>query len=440
MHKHFRPSAIILAMSSLFAHHAIAQSSVTIYGTMDLSLDSIHKSQGNVQGTVFGLSGVTPVPNSVASPAQTMTRIGTSLTGQSHFGLKGVEDLGGGWLAKFQLESAIVPDTGGLGSDGRLFGRMAWVGVTTPLGELRMGRQAAPMLAGYYLNSLERLGTTDLIGAGVIVNNLQIYQDNMLSYTARSGGWVGQASYSPNAGVASRVSAARASATTSTPVATPTTGQIVGGATAGSESDTNRGRTYGALGAYLGHNWKLIGAYHSNDFNAPVGLATTAGGFVPLFSINSYHAYMLGATYNFESSGTQLAVNHHDGQYKDSSGANPKVSTWSMAVKQTLGQFDLIGQVAHGEFTNFTQGKDVTLMFGADYNLSRRTAIYVRAGQLKDSRGSIVRAALTPVGLAGGPSVLLVPLGAVEIPLFSGAGASMDATTRLVGVGIRHSF
>lgn len=434
------PRIAMTALASTCATAALAQSSLTIYGTLDLSADAVHKSQGNVQGTAFGLSGSTPVPNSIAAPKQNTNRLSNSLTAQSHFGLKGVEDLGGGWQGKFQLESSIVPDTGSIGTDGRFFGRQAWVGLTTPAGEFRLGRQGAPMLGAYYLNSVERLGSTDLLAAGVTVNNLQVFQDNMVSYLMRSGPWVGQLSFSPNAGVATRVSAARSAATSSTPVATTTTGQIVGGASAGAESDTGRGRSTGGFLAYNASELTWVASFHRNNFDVPVGLATAAGGFVPLFNLKDYQSWMTGVKYRIESTGTQLVFNYHSGVLKDQSGTDPKVNTLAFAVRQSVGKFDLTAQIVDQRFANFTKGSDRAVMFGAEYNLSKRTALYARVGQIKDDRGNVVRSAVSPIGLAGGPAVLLVPLGSLEVPYFSGAGASMDATTRLVGIGLRHSF
>jgi hypothetical protein len=62
------------------------------------------------------------------------------------------------------------------------------------------------------------------------------------------------------------------------------------------------------------------------------------------------------------------------------------------------------------------------------------------AGQTHDRRGTPVTAALTPVAVAGGPTTVLVPLGSVELPVFSGAGANLDARTQIVAVGVRHAF
>jgi predicted porin len=214
-------SAACLTALALFAGQAAAQSSVTIYGTLDVGLDRIDKSQGNVQGTVFGVSGTTPVPNSIAAPASVTTRLSPSHTRQSNIGFKGVEDLGGGYRGLFVLEGGITIDNGGLANDNRLFGRQAYVGLTTPVGEIKAGRQASPMLIGYYLVTPEALGSTDFFGAGLVVNTVQTWQDNQLSYAIKQGPITAIVSYATNSGIGTGISAARATATASTPVATP---------------------------------------------------------------------------------------------------------------------------------------------------------------------------------------------------------------------------
>ena len=95
---------------------AQAQSNVTIYGNVDQYIGYIHSDSGK---------------------SITALNDGTSL--RSRFGFKGVEDMGKGYEAKFQLESSINADTGAGGN--RLFDRQAWVGINTPVGEFRIGRQ-----------------------------------------------------------------------------------------------------------------------------------------------------------------------------------------------------------------------------------------------------------------------------------------------------------
>lgn len=96
---------------------AHAQSSVTLYGIVDA-------------GLLFN--------NNVKGSRQYAMSQGTS----SRFGLKGAEDLGGGLQAIFTLESGVTTATGALGQGGLMFGRKAFVGVTsTTLGTLTAGRQ-----------------------------------------------------------------------------------------------------------------------------------------------------------------------------------------------------------------------------------------------------------------------------------------------------------
>ncbi|MBK1614018.1 porin [Rubrivivax gelatinosus] len=444
-------SAVALAAAAAFAcGSAQAQDgSVQIYGTLDLSADRIDKSEGNVTGTVQGLAGA----NSVVSPAQKQTRLAPSMTRQSHLGLRGTEPLGGGWEAKFTLEGSVIADTGTMGNDGRMWGRQAWVALTTPAGEVRLGRQVSPMLAAYFLGTLDGIGGTDLFATGVALNNLQTYQDNVISYGLRQGAWAGRISYSPNAGAAARISPVRSTATT-TPTGTipasgsaPQLGQILGGLTAGAESDDGRGKTWGAMVAYLGDELKAVAAYNRNDLsNVQLGLPfrvtpLSPDGFLPLFNTDNFTSYMLAAKYKF-AFGTELGGSYYQGQLEETGDTDPKMRVLAIAAKHTIGSLDLIGQLMQAKFTNFTKGKDSGFMLGADYNFSKRTAVFVRAGRVKDDRGNISNGnpALGGAGLAGGPIALLVPLGSTEVPLFSGAGMNIGADTKMFGFGMRHTF
>lgn len=110
-----------LAMAALgaFAGAAHAQSAVTLYGIVDEGLS--YTSNINHEHR-FGLdSGV--------------------LQG-SRFGLKGSEDLGGGLKAIFQLENGFNASTGALGQGGLMFGRQAYVGLSSAnAGTVTLGRQ-----------------------------------------------------------------------------------------------------------------------------------------------------------------------------------------------------------------------------------------------------------------------------------------------------------
>ena len=437
--KRFFLAATVVAWSST-SIAAFAQSSLTIYGNFDVALDRIEKSEGNVQGTVFGSSGGKQVPNAVAAPRSVTQRISPSLSRQSNLGFKGTESLGQGYSAFFNLEASLSLDTGMTANDGRLFGRQSYVGLGSPFGEVKIGRQASPMLAAYFRVTTEALGSTDLLAAGLVINTLQQFQDNALSYSVRHGSWSAMLSYSTNAGVGSGISAARSFATGSTPAANAATGQIVGGATAGAETAARRGRAQGAMLAYANDTLTVLGALHRNDFgDVPVGIVS-GGVLVPLFEANSYQSALLGAKYKLPNTGTSFAATVHLGRFDFAGTADPLVRTYGLGAKQAWGALALGIELVDTRFVNFTKGVDRGYMMGLDYQLSMRSALYMRAGVLSDKRGRIVKGDRTPLAIAGGPATMLIPLGAQEVPLFSGAGQNIDARTKIISIGMRHAF
>jgi len=200
MQKNVLTKAIAVALATLGSTAAMAQSSLTLYGNADVALDNVHAT-----------AGVRLAPASAATQGvkSTVTRVSPSGSSQTSFGFKGVEDLGGGMSASFVLEGQLGYDTGALSQDGRIFGRQSYVGLTTPFGEVRVGRQYAPIFYSTAFVTGERFGATDLFIEGGSSNNLQVRQDNQISYWAKAGGFTGSVAYSPNAGSLRTVSAAR---------------------------------------------------------------------------------------------------------------------------------------------------------------------------------------------------------------------------------------
>ncbi|MBK5124996.1 porin [Burkholderia sp. R-69980] len=110
---------------------SFAQSSVTLYGTIDV--------------------GVTYLSNQITSDASGNRAGGKniSMTGgnnyPSMFGFRGVEDLGGGNQAIFDLESSFTTPNGALLQPGTLFNHQAYVGLSNgTYGTLTLGRQFDP--------------------------------------------------------------------------------------------------------------------------------------------------------------------------------------------------------------------------------------------------------------------------------------------------------
>ena len=106
-------AAVAVVTTAAGAH---AQSTVTIFGTLDASA------------------------RSVTNGDATMRQLGTDGTNFSRLGFRAEEDLGGGLRAGVWLESALNPDTGTINASGKFWHRRSTVSLFTPYGELRVGR------------------------------------------------------------------------------------------------------------------------------------------------------------------------------------------------------------------------------------------------------------------------------------------------------------
>jgi len=164
------------ALLSLAAAGAAAQSQVTVYGRLNVSVEHMQTS-ANGQGR-----------------AADVTRMANN---RSVFGFKGVEDLGGGTSALFQIEGTLSPDTG----DGSPAQRDTRIGLAGPLGTLFLGHWTTP-----YNNATAGLdpfypttaGYMSILGngAGATVSNVSnVYsfdrrqQNSIHYYTPAWRGW-----------------------------------------------------------------------------------------------------------------------------------------------------------------------------------------------------------------------------------------------------------
>jgi len=149
-----KKSLLALAVLTAVTGAASAQSSVTLYGKVDLGLV---------------LDSGNPTGKSV--------RISSGVTGGSRIGFKGVEDLGGGMKAAFQLETGYCADSNAGGAAGNspgaqfctgggFMGRQAHGDLTGAFGAISAGRQ--------YSLGFNNLSTIDPFGTGFAgqVNNI----------------------------------------------------------------------------------------------------------------------------------------------------------------------------------------------------------------------------------------------------------------------------
>lgn len=119
-----KKSLLAAALIVGFAGAAQAETSVTLYGTVD------------------GGVGYTQFKNDAGTKAK-LTGFGDAGQSSNRWGLRGAEDLGDGLQAIFNLESGFNLGTGESGQNGRLFGREAYVGLkSNGWGQFTAGRQS----------------------------------------------------------------------------------------------------------------------------------------------------------------------------------------------------------------------------------------------------------------------------------------------------------
>jgi predicted porin len=115
-----KKTLVALAVLGGFSSGVLAQSSVTLFGVLDLAARQV-KNGG----------------------AGTQKQLATGSNTTSRFGLRGVEDLGGGLRAGFHLEAAVNPDVGTADAT-KFWGRRSTASLLGGFGELRLGRDYTP--------------------------------------------------------------------------------------------------------------------------------------------------------------------------------------------------------------------------------------------------------------------------------------------------------
>jgi predicted porin len=133
-----RKSLLALAALGAFAGAASAQSSVTVYGRLDLS---VGKKMGTDNKGMFNGSG-------------------------NRLGFRGIEDLGGGLSALFDIEHRFEADTGTLTNPDKFWQARSVVGLRGGFGQITLGREYT---SGHSLvqNPADPWGHDTIVSAGV---------------------------------------------------------------------------------------------------------------------------------------------------------------------------------------------------------------------------------------------------------------------------------
>jgi predicted porin len=352
-----KKSLLALAVLGAFTGVASAQSSVTMFGVVDLNVRYVNNNE-----TTYSLS-----QDGMAS---------------SRLGFRGVEDLGGGLKASFWLEAALGPDTGrGSSSFGNgttdvalpgggtytqerpfLFQRRSTVSLSNKWGELRLGRDYTPQFWNWTV--FDPFGTNGVGSA----TNMAIQLGNVQG----SGGSYG--------------TLVRANNTVQYVLPNGQFGPGLYGqfmVAAGENALGNK--MYGGRIGYRAGPFNVAASYSDTDVTPDVGVTNwnIAGSW-------DFKIVKLSAFYS------QIEA--------DAFAGNPKAGqdNWFIGASMPFGQanFKLSWGQADGNGGRDAIGAKQWAL-GADYNLSKRTAMYVTVSAINNNNNSAFRVASTSALSAG---------------------------------------
>ena len=128
-----RKTPLAIAVVALLAAPAVMAQSVTVYGKLYPYLLSEDGAGATAVGTPVATMAATPTGVNAVESNKGMT------AGNSRFGIRGKEDLGGGMKAMFQMESVVSVHNGTAGSSTAFWNRDTFVGLESPMGTLKLG-------------------------------------------------------------------------------------------------------------------------------------------------------------------------------------------------------------------------------------------------------------------------------------------------------------
>ncbi|SDV46188.1 porin [Chitinasiproducens palmae] len=328
----------VVALSCLPAMQARAQSSVTLYGIIEDGLVYTNNQKGGaaLQAT-------------------------TGATNTSRFGLRGTEDLGGGYRTVFTLESGFDASTGKLGQGGLMFGRTASVGLASPYGTVTAGRQYEPLsqYVGTLSSALQWAGWTGAHPGDVDNMQSTIRFNHSVQYASPArNGFSFKAMFAPG-GAAGSFARERALS--------------VG---AGWQS-----RLGGVSAGYLNMRDPSVSAYGGTLLPGEAGYTSpvTSPIYSGYASARTLQIIAVGANARF----SQVRVNaiYTNTRYQDvlTTASTPfRGGTAQFNTGELNGSYQLTANLLTGVAFIYTKAEDARYMqwnLGADYALSKRTDI-----------------------------------------------------------------
>jgi predicted porin len=349
-----------LAVLAALSASASAQSSVTIFGVVDVNVGTIRNGE-----------------------AGRSTYVGNSGNESSRLGFRGSEDLGGGLRANFWLEGELFADTGNL--KGLDFARRSTLGlVSDTFGEIRLGRDNIP-------NYLTRIDFDPFgqNGVGSQANMLVLNQPIEVSNQI----------------------AAFAGAVNMTPLGSGAPTYKRSSNSIGYLLPANLRGLYGQLMAAPGEHVAGLGTYTSGRLGYKAGQWNLAAvyGRTKLTSPGSTALKDLTAGVSYDFDVVKVMALYQKYTWDQSAGSS-SLKDWMVGVTAPLGPGTVklsynratIGGAPTG-VVGLGEGSAQMLAVGYVYELSKRTALYATGARISNSTGT----QFTVGGQGTGPSMLL---------------------------------
>ena len=365
-----KKTIVIAGILGVFAASAQAQSSVTLYGTLDAGLVYANNQGGH-----------------------SSWQQGSGSVSNTYFGLRGSEDLGGGLRAIFTLESGFNLNNGQFSESSTLFNRQAFVGLQSDrFGALTLGRQydsvvdyLAPLSAagaGYGNNLAGHPLDNDNLDNSFSIRNAVKYTSanyaglkfgGLYGFSNAAGQFSNNRAWSVGASYENGpISAAAAYLQLNNSLGTDGGISNSGGALAVENGNANVAaalqRTYG------------VGANYTYG-PAVVGFVWTHTQFDGIGSVNSNFT---GSNFDAGLSGTNLHLDNYE-----INGRYALTPALGLAAAYTYTDGKISGSNGSGD------PKWHTVSLQADYSLSKRTDVYVEgvyqhaSGELGNGRANV---------------------------------------------------
>ena len=355
-----KKTLLAAALLAGFAGAASAQSSVTLYGVLDggLRYSSVSLSNGTGFTNFGGAYGV---------------------QSGSRWGMKGVESLGNGNNAMFQIESGFDNGNGTSGQGSRLFGRASWVGLqNNAWGDVRLGRMTN-------LTSDWMVGGVDPFAAGFAQLNMghaftsgnTVRMDNVLMYrTPVMSGFQAGLGYSFATGLTTNGGTTAGSFSTSSNTRAITAGVKYANGPFGAAATYEK--AYAAEGtASAGqsiNNWNIGGTYDLKVVKLGVAYGQTRDGFWAGSGAGGTGATIVA---NPTGSGTSALI------FAPSVGYNSYIVGATIPVNATsrvLLSWTMIAPNTNMKDAYNAQNQS-SFNLGYTYDFTKRTNLYAYAGQ-----------------------------------------------------------